>query len=117
SYYLISTLYSTILSQHARPLPHPPSLPTRRSSDLPLPIPIRPSPSPTTLRAAKLMVRPPLTTLLTRLTPIIFSRIPSSREKMIGDRKSTRLNSSHVSISYAVCCLHKKKEHMNNEYS
>src|SRR5699024_11418790 len=23
----------------------------------------------------------------------------------IGDRKSTRLNSSHVSISYAVCCL------------
>src|SRR5207249_6326389 len=25
-----------------------------------------------------------------------------------GDRKSTRLNSSHVSISYAVFCLHKK---------
>src|SRR5207249_6448707 len=25
-----------------------------------------------------------------------------------GDRKSTRLNSSHVSISYAVCCLKKK---------
>src|SRR5699024_8030890 len=24
------------------------------------------------------------------------------------DRKSTRLNSSHVSISYAVCCLKKK---------
>src|SRR5699024_11598311 len=27
---------------------------------------------------------------------------------MIGDRKSTRLNSSHVSISYAVFCLKKK---------
>src|SRR5699024_11278343 len=27
-----------------------------------------------------------------------------------GDRKSTRLNSSHVSISYAVFCLKKKKE-------
>src|SRR5699024_11360050 len=27
----------------------------------------------------------------------------------IGDRKSTRLNSSHVSISYAVFCLKKKK--------
>src|SRR5699024_11620382 len=27
------------------------------------------------------------------------------------DRKSTRLNSSHVSISYAVFCLKKKKEH------
>src|SRR5690625_6755523 len=25
------------------------------------------------------------------------------------DRKSTRLNSSHVAISYAVCCLKKKK--------
>src|SRR5438067_9251382 len=28
--------------------------------------------------------------------------------KLIGDRKSTRLNSSHVSISYAVFCLKKK---------
>src|SRR5690348_18031250 len=27
----------------------------------------------------------------------------------IGDRKSTRLNSSHPSISYAVFCLKKKK--------
>src|SRR3989442_3042941 len=26
------------------------------------------------------------------------------------DRKSTRLNSSHVRISYAVFCLHKKNE-------
>src|SRR5690625_5481462 len=28
-----------------------------------------------------------------------------------GDRKSTRLNSSHVAISYAVFCLKKKKKH------
>src|SRR5437868_7885850 len=28
-----------------------------------------------------------------------------------SDRKSTRLNSSHVSISYAVFCLKKKKHH------
>src|SRR5256886_10951964 len=28
----------------------------------------------------------------------------------IGDRKSTRLNSSHSQISYAVFCLKKKKE-------
>src|SRR5438067_6549062 len=28
----------------------------------------------------------------------------------VGDRKSTRLNSSHVSISYAVFCLKKKKK-------
>src|SRR5699024_12157968 len=31
------------------------------------------------------------------------------------DRKSTRLNSSHVSISYAVFCLKKKRE--SNDYS
>src|SRR5690606_39784726 len=29
---------------------------------------------------------------------------------MIKDRKSTRLNSSHVKISYAVFCLKKKNE-------
>src|SRR5437870_7573951 len=28
-----------------------------------------------------------------------------------SDRKSTRLNSSHVAISYAVFCLKKKKKH------
>src|SRR5256885_14948930 len=28
-----------------------------------------------------------------------------------GDRKSTRLNSSHLVISYAVFCLKKKKKH------
>src|SRR5699024_11263538 len=31
------------------------------------------------------------------------------------DRKSTRLNSSHVSISYAVFCLKKKKKKNNNK--
>src|SRR5699024_11834086 len=31
-------------------------------------------------------------------------------ERRIQDRKSTRLNSSHVSISYAVFCLKKKKD-------
>src|SRR5690606_40225492 len=31
------------------------------------------------------------------------------------DRKSTRLNSSHVKISYAVFCLKKKKENKTNE--
>src|SRR5256885_2840905 len=30
------------------------------------------------------------------------------REKTVGDRKSTRLNSSHLVISYAVFCLKKK---------
>src|SRR5690606_40358975 len=30
-------------------------------------------------------------------------------EQLLRDRKSTRLNSSHVKISYAVFCLKKKK--------
>src|SRR3989442_4475308 len=32
------------------------------------------------------------------------------------DRKSTRLNSSHVRISYAVFCLKKKKEMVRSSY-
>src|SRR5699024_11465500 len=32
-----------------------------------------------------------------------------------SDRKSTRLNSSHVSISYAVFCLKKKTKHKTSE--
>src|SRR5256885_10922495 len=32
-------------------------------------------------------------------------------QKQGGDRKSTRLNSSHLVISYAVFCLKKKKKH------
>src|SRR2546430_10038811 len=31
-----------------------------------------------------------------------------------ADRKSTRLNSSHSQISYAVFCLKKKKKHMTH---
>src|SRR5690554_7245634 len=33
-----------------------------------------------------------------------------------GDRKSTRLNSSHVRISYAVFCLKKKKNDLTHDY-
>src|SRR5690606_39611090 len=33
----------------------------------------------------------------------------------LEDRKSTRLNSSHVKISYAVFCLKKKIQHTNNK--
>src|SRR6266705_4272084 len=34
----------------------------------------------------------------------------SRRVRVRGDRKSTRLNSSHRTISYAVFCLKKKKK-------
>src|SRR5207245_10435729 len=36
---------------------------------------------------------------------------PRRRPGPMRDRKSTRLNSSHGSISYAVFCLKKKKRH------
>src|SRR5262245_63646225 len=63
--------------------------PTRRSSDLePTPAPT-PAPAPTPPPAP---VGPP-------------------------DRKSTRLNSSHLGISYAVFCLKKKKKKTKNTAS
>src|SRR5438445_9421823 len=37
------------------------------------------------------------------------SDLGSLADAMVGDRKSTRLNSSHANISYAVFCLKKKK--------
>src|SRR5436853_1742294 len=37
--------------------------------------------------------------------------------RALEDRKSTRLNSSHLGISYAVFCLKKKKKkHTSNDY-
>src|SRR5688572_31558873 len=37
--------------------------------------------------------------------------------RQVGDRKSTRLNSSHSQISYAVFCLKKKKKHQHTTSS
>src|SRR5205814_9233113 len=42
--------------------------------------------------------------LIHSLTPRAFAR------SYMADRKSTRLNSSHLGISYAVFCLKKKKK-------
>src|SRR5690242_21964991 len=43
------------------------------------------------------------------LDALIDEAIPASI-RLKADRKSTRLNSSHMSISYAVFCLKKKKK-------
>src|SRR5690606_40848763 len=40
----------------------------------------------------------------------IWARSVDPAQPLTSDRKSTRLNSSHVKISYAVFCLKKKKE-------
>src|SRR3712207_8716574 len=54
------------------------------------------------------------------LAPVLERRGPEVRpvadhrrpDRVHGDRKSTRLNSSHANISYAVFCLKKKKLHL-----
>src|SRR5438874_10229849 len=50
-----------------------------------------------------------------RLRPV---DVPAAwAQRVLGDRKSTRLNSSHVEISYAVFCLKKKKKTKTTERS
>src|SRR5437667_1905993 len=53
---------------------------------------------------------------LVRLEAHVGSRFPAhatSTGRVLLDRKSTRLNSSHITISYAVFCLKKKNSHEN----
>src|SRR6266576_5528345 len=69
-----------------------------------------------------LMIRQPPRSTLFPYTTLFRSRCPpepdrldavrpgASETRVCQDRKSTRLNCSHVEISYAVCCLKKKKE-------
>src|SRR3989442_8173525 len=45
----------------------------------------------------------------TQATTAAFTHSTAGSQSAIEDRKSTRLNSSHVRISYAVFCLKKKK--------
>src|SRR5690242_20775715 len=73
-----------------------------------------------------LMIRPPPSSTLSPYTTLFRSRrrtAPPARRRVPrgtpgrrggtragrGDRKSTRLNSSHMSTSYAGCCVKKKK--------
>src|SRR2546430_13589825 len=72
--------------------------------------------------------RPPRSTLFPYTTLFRSLRVPGHRvagavrrlpqavsrgARAGGDRKSTRLNSSHSQISYAVFCLKKKKQYVN----
>src|SRR5438477_10481760 len=45
-----------------------------------------------------------------------FPAFPTAEMQGMQDRKSTRLNSSHMSISYAVFCLKKKKNKKTTGY-
>src|SRR5256885_12223971 len=79
-----------------------------------------------------LMIRRPPRSTLFPYTTLFRSHSPSrqcmgdrnehvaaqrqSRRKHDPDRKSTRLNSSHLVISYAVFCLKKKKQKLKDLY-
>src|SRR5437870_6686388 len=74
------------------------SFPTRRSSDL------------ARLRAVLRRAGPPGTPVVAfGDVAIDFDKSEVTVDGRHVDRKSTRLNSSHVAISYAVFCLKKKK--------
>src|SRR5207245_3500148 len=60
-------------------------------------------------RVARLAAKPAAAAALPSNAASDFQRI-SPRDAYLADRKSTRLNSSHGSISYAVFCLKKKKQ-------
>src|SRR2546426_6296562 len=49
-----------------------------------------------------------------KVLEISYKDILAGRKPEDKDRKSTRLNSSHLVISYAVFCLKKKKNKMNH---
>src|SRR5690349_21996472 len=79
------------------------SFPTRRSSDLAVGLRV------VRRRRITVVVRHSYDARRQR-RPAIRNR--QSRER--GDRKSTRLNSSHVEKSYAVFCLKKKRMKLRN---
>src|SRR5438270_5061739 len=47
-------------------------------------------------------------------SPLFLLQAGGAREQASEDRKSTRLNSSHSQISYAVFCLKKKKNDLED---
>src|SRR5437867_12901630 len=56
-------------------------------------------------------IRRPVITVVTMVALVVFGLVGlyQSEDHQGQDRKSTRLNSSHRTISYAVFCLKKKK--------
>src|SRR5690606_42153001 len=110
-YLLLSRVTPTLLPATPTPIPfsfhshgdhrHLHSFPTRRSSDL-LRAPSLKTSDRWSLTAAE--------TIGTTFESVITSFMAYLSQTFFEDRKSTRLNSSHVKISYAVFCLKKKKK-------
>src|SRR5207253_10867527 len=91
------------------------SFPTRRSSDLDEAAPDLHHEAADPRQLAAAHGRPRRCASITRISsgmprPVTAETATSGRPRRSHrDRKSTRLNSSHVAISYAVFCLKKKK--------
>src|SRR5437870_12695012 len=87
---------------HHRDLP---SFPTRRSSDLA-------PPRAEHVAGEAFGVHPHQDVLAVLHVPVDQRHVQDRKNVLVRmqDRKSTRLNSSHVAISYAVFCLKKKKQ-------
>src|SRR5690606_41655678 len=88
------------------------SFPTRRSSDLAIiSIPPVEAPHLRVIPTPTAAMTPPKTAFNKISFDTLITGIISIKNDIINtlkDRKSTRLNSSHVKISYAVFCLKKK---------
>src|SRR3712207_8760992 len=79
-------------------------------------------------RLARARVPPTLLRLQAHVVPVallararldgvrVDHRGPAARAAQEPDRKSTRLNSSHANISYAVFCLKKKNHHLPPQF-
>src|SRR5207248_9713424 len=106
--------FAASLHLPSAPLPNLHSFPTRRSSDLIVSFKsnfiykarnFRPVEelcgAQKPLRAQSVFLRP-------KNLPFGRQVVANRRERCLIDRKSTRLNSSHRTISYAVFCLKKK---------
>src|SRR5207249_10058314 len=97
------------------PTPRSTLFPTRRSSDLGFLLP------PLSIRMAKLVFdietsALPLENFDEVQQEYLFREAERLADEPARDRKSTRLNSSHVSISYAVFCLKKKRQRRKSKY-
>src|SRR5690606_40969656 len=97
-------------------LRHLHSFPTRRSSDLVISsvstvsaVSAKPVPVPTPQAVAAEAAKPEPKLVAASAAPA-EAKTPAVEVDPKVDRKSTRLNSSHVKISYAVFCLKKKKK-------
>src|SRR5437667_8036980 len=69
-----------------------------------------------TARALGIAVALAVVTALVMLAALRTQTISFGGERDGEDRKSTRLNSSHITISYAVFCLKKKKRNCRRQH-